>query len=341
MGYMKTTGRLIFFSVFSIGLLLGAPTWGRSADEARMIAGAKKEGKLVWYTSMAIDTSKPMLEAFMKRYPFIKVQFIRTGSAQLINRVTTETLTGKWLFDVVSTSAVEVLAKKNILVRYNSPERKVFDAAFKDANGLWTGVYNNNLVLTYNTALVSEKEVPKDYDDLLDPKWKGKILMDTADYNWYGTLVNVWGKEKADRYMKRLARQDPQFRRGHALIGQLIAAGATPLGWAYNFRVERMKKDGAPVEWVDSFNPIMVTLNGMGLSRKATNPNSAKLFINFVLSKKGQEMVRGMSRIPSRSDVKPLVARMDQSKLKLKAVPKDVYYHLDKYAKDYRKVFGF
>ena len=97
------------------------------------------------------------------------------------------------------------------------------------------------------------KDAPRNYPDLLDPKWKGKMLMDSTDYDWFGTLVTVWGKEKTVEYMKRLALQNPLWRRGHGLTAQLLGAGEVPLAWAYNFRIERMKNEGAPVEWIESF----------------------------------------------------------------------------------------
>jgi len=211
---------------------------------------------------------------------------------------------------------------------------------FKDPQGYWTGIYVNNLVLAYNTALVAPKDAPKTYSDLLDPKWKGKMLMDSTDYDWFGTLITVWGREKAIRYMEVLARQDIQWRRGHGLVAQLVAAGEAPLGWAYNFRIERMKKDGAPVEWVETFAPIVATVNGIGLSAKPNHPNAARLLIEFALSKKGQQMIRGMRRIPARSDIEPLAPKMEQGKLNLKAVPKEVYLRLDDYAREFRKIFG-
>jgi ABC-type Fe3+ transport system substrate-binding protein len=305
-----------------------------------LVEAAKKEGKLVWYTSMAIDTSKPLLDQFLKEYPFIKADLVRAGEEQLMTRIMSETRAGKWLFDVVAGSAISVLVDRNIISPYPSPEREAYISEFKDPQGYWTGIYVNNLILAYNTNLTPRKDVPKDYADLLDPKWKGKMLMDSTDYDWFGTLVTVWGRERATQYMERLARQEPLWRRGHGLTAQLVGAGETPLAWAYNFRIERMKKDGAPVEWVESFNPIVVTINGIGLGAKPTHPNAAKLFVDFVLSKRGQEMIREMRRIPARSDVKPLALKMDQSKLKLKAVPKEVYLQLDQYALEFRKIFG-
>jgi iron(III) transport system substrate-binding protein len=307
---------------------------------ADLLQGAKKEGKLVWYTSMAIDTSKPLLDVFLKQYPFIQAELVRAGEEQLLNRILTESRAGKSFFDVVSSSAIQVLALRNFLSPYASAESTAYVAELKDPQGRWTAVYNNNLVPVYNTKMLSEKEVPKDYPDLLDPRWKGKMLMDSTDYDWYGTLAVVWGREAAARYMERLAQQAPAWRRGHGLVAQLIAAGEVPLGWAYNFRVERMKTEGAPVEWVPSFNPIVTTINGVGLSAKASAPNAGKLFIDFILSKKGQEMIRDMRRIPSRSDVKPLAVKMDQSKLRLKLVPGEVMANIDRYAEEFRKIFG-
>lgn len=323
--------------MFPVLLLVARIAWGQPAD---LLQGAKKEGKLVWYTSMAIDTSKPLLDVFLKQYPFIQAELVRAGEEQLLNRILTESRAGKWFFDVVSSSAIQVLALRNFLSSYASAESAAYVAELKDPQARWTAVYNNNLVPIYNTKMLSDKDAPRDYPDLLDPKWKGKMLMDATDYDWYGTLAVVWGREAAARYMERLAQQAPAWRRGHGLVAQLIAAGEVPLGWAYNFRIERMKSEGAPVDWIPSFNPIVTTINGIGLSAKASAPNAGKLFIDFILSKKSQEMIRDMRRIPSRSDVKPLAVKMDQSKLRLKLVPGEVMANIDRYAEEFRKIFG-
>jgi iron(III) transport system substrate-binding protein len=333
------------FSLFSAVTLLVATflcgsAYAQSPQHAALVEGAKKEGKLVWYTSMAIDTSKPLLDAFLKEYPFIQPDLVRAGEEQLMNRILTETRAGKWYFDVVSTSSISELSERKMVTPYFPSERDFVMDQFKDPQGFWTGVFVNNLILAYNTKMVAPKDAPKNYNDLLDPKWKGQILMDSTDYDWFGTLVTVWGREKAVQYMQRLARQEPKWRRGHGLTAQLVGAGETALAWAYSFRIERMKREGAPVDWVDTFDPIMVTISGMSLGAKATNPNAAKLLIDFATSKKGQEMVREMRRIPTRTDVKPFAAKMDQSKLKLKAVPKEVYSGMDDYAREFRKIFG-
>jgi iron(III) transport system substrate-binding protein len=329
----------VLIVVLSLVAALSSATLYAQGQSA-LIEGAKKEGKLVWYTSMAIDTSKPLLDAFQKEYPFIKSELVRAGEEQLMNRVLSEIRAGRWAFDAISTSAISVLPEKKIVQPYLTPNREGYLNEFKDPNGYWTGIFVNNLILAYNTRMTGAKEAPRDYPDLLDPKWKGKMLMDSTDYDWFGTLITVWGREKTIQYMQRLAKQEPLWRRGHGLTAQLVGAGETPLAWAYNFRIERMKSEGAPVEWIETFNPIVVTLSGIALSAKPNNPNSAKLLIDFATSKKGQEMIRGMRRIPARTDIEPLSPKMDQSKLKLKAVPKEVYANLEEYAREFRKIFG-
>jgi iron(III) transport system substrate-binding protein len=333
---------LHFLSIlfFQPALFWPFTTWGQQPQPSATVESAKKEGKLVWYTSMAVDTSKPLLDGFLKEYPFINAELVRLGDEQLMTRILNETRAGRWAFDVMSGSAIATLVDRQIIAPYPTPGRNFFRDEFKDPQGHWTGVFVNNLILAYNTRQVAAKDVPKDYAELLDPKWKGKMLMDATDYDWFGTLATVWGKEKTLQYMTQLARQEPQWRRGHGLTAQLVAAGEVPLAWAYSFRIERMKRDGAPVDWIDTFNPIVTTLSGIGLSAKPTHVNAGKLFIDFVTSTKAQEMVRDMRRIPARSDVKPLAPKMDQSRLKLKAVPKEVYLGLDEYAREFRKIFG-
>lgn len=323
-----------------VGCLFSAALWAQSPPAAATLEAAKKEGRLTWYTSMAVDTSRPIVDAFSAQYPFIKTELVRLGEEQLLNRILTESRAGQMRFDVVSSSGIQLLALKNFLSPYASPEARAYADELKDPRRQWTAVYNNNLVLVYNTKMLPEREAPRDYPDLLDPKWKGKIMLDSSDYDWYATLASVWGREAAMRYMERLARQAPAWRRGHGLVSQLVAAGEVPLGFAYSFRAERMKSDGAPFDWVPTFNPIVTTISGIGLGAKASAPASGRLFIDFILSKKAQEMIRDMRRVPSRGDVRPLTPKMDQSKLKLKLVPVETAASADRDAAEFRKIFG-
>ncbi|HEX2243105.1 MAG TPA: ABC transporter substrate-binding protein, partial [Gammaproteobacteria bacterium] len=161
-------------------LLIFTATPLHAQSQSALVEGARKEGKLAWYTSMAIDTSKPLLDAFQKEYPFVKSELVRAGEEQLMNRVLSEIRAGRWAFDAISTSAISVLPEKKIVQPYLTPNRDGFLNEFKDPNGYWTGIFVNNLILAYNTRMITAKEAPKDYADLLDPKWKGKMLMDST-----------------------------------------------------------------------------------------------------------------------------------------------------------------
>jgi len=227
-----------------------------------------------------------------------------------------------------------------LLAPYKSPEAKNFIPDFVNPNGYWTAVYVNYRAIGYNPKLVAEKDATKQWEDLLDAKWKGKIALEEEDYVWYGALAKFWGKERTQKYMKALAKRDIQWRKGHTLIAQLMAAGEFPLGVIYAHRIEEMKQRGAPVEWANTVNPVVATLNGAGLSVKPPHPNAARLFIDFLLSKPAQQRLRALRRIPARSDVEPLSPKMDQSKLKLAIALRESVEEYNAAIKEFREIFG-
>jgi iron(III) transport system substrate-binding protein len=320
-------------------LLLPSLVQSQSPDPA-LIEGAKKEGEVVFYTSMSISESKPLTDGFEKKYPFVKANLLRASSEKVLHRIITESQAGRWDFDAVALSEVGVLRQKNLIAPYMSPQRNGYTADFKDPKGYWTAVYNNYFVIGYNTKLVPAEAAPKDWQDFLDPKWKGKISIDQEEYEWYSTLLDAWGKERTHKYMSALAKQDIQWRKGHTLIAQLMSAGEFPVSIVYAHRIEEMKKKGAPVEWVNTLNPVVVAINGIAISAKPKHPNTAKLFIDYVLSKEGQELLRGFNRIPSRSDVDPISPKMDQSKIKVRLVPEDLPIRYGEIVKEFNSVFG-
>jgi iron(III) transport system substrate-binding protein len=325
--------RLIAFGVISASLPFA---WCQSEGHA-LIEGAKKEGTLVWYTAMSSADAKPILDAFTRTYPFIKGEFVDITSSRLALRVNMEALSGRWLFDVASANNLAVIADK--LMPYFPPESESIPKEFRDPKGRWTGYDHNYYVLAYNTKMVAKAEVPTHYDDLLNPKWRGKILMDEGDHAWYGALIHAWGKERAESYMKRLADQDIQWRRGHTLLLQLVVAGEAPLGVPYANSTERMKRQGAPVDWVDTFKPIVTGLNYIGVSAKPRNPNAAKLFVDFTLSRHGQEVIRDRGRLPARPSVHPLSAKAHPARLALQQIPEEVYVKNPDYAREFRSIF--
>ncbi len=328
----------IFFALIFLGAIDGA--WGQSDDRAKQIEAAKKEGKLRWYTSTNLTESKPLLDDFEKQYSFIKGEIFRASGEKTLNRIATETRAGRWDFDLVTVSEVDALQDAKMLAPYKSPEARNYIPEFKDPNGYWTAVYTNYATIGYNTKLVAEKDAPKQWEDLLDPKWRGKISIDQEQYSWFGTLHKAWGRERAQKYMRALAKQNIEWRKGHTLIAQLMSAGEFPVAVIYAHRTEEMKQRGAPIEWVNTVNPLVVTLNSAGLSVKPPHPNTARLFIDFLLSKPAQQRLRALRRIPARPDVEAFSPRMEQSKLKLTTAPSETGAQYREVVKEFREVFG-
>ena len=327
----------IFALVLSI--YAGHLAWGQGDERARLVQAAKKEGKLIWYTSTNLTESKPLLDDFEKLHG-IRGEIFRASGEKTLNRIITEARAGRADFDIVTISEVDALIDAKLLATYRSPEAASFIPEFKDANGHWAAVYINYTTIGYNPKLVSEKEAPKQWEDLLDPKWRGKISIDQEQYPWYGTLHKAWGRERAQKYMRAIAKQDIQWRKGHTLIAQLMAAGEFPLGVIYAHRVEEMKQRGAPIEWVNSVNPIVVTVNAAGLSTKPPHPNAARLFYDYLLSRPAQQRLRALRRIPARPDIEPFSPRMEQSKLKLVVEPSQSGPQFNQTIKEFRGIFG-
>jgi iron(III) transport system substrate-binding protein len=281
---------------------------GASADRDKILEGAKKEGRLVLYTGMDVEEANQYTKEFNKKYPFIKPDVFRSSGEKVQARFLVEHRAGVHNADIFQTSIVQVYQLKNagLLAKYVSEESTAYPEGFKDPLGHWTAFYLIPYVIGYNTKLVAPKDAPNSYEDLLQPRWKGQISLETEEYQWFYHLVQILGKEKGHDYMRRLAGQNLQMRKGHTLLAQLVAAGEMAMAVVvYSNRVERMKNSGAPIDWVRFKGPTITAINAISIPEKAPHPNAAKLFVDYILSKEGQNLLRGLRRIPARPDVAP------------------------------------
>jgi iron(III) transport system substrate-binding protein len=308
-------------------------------QSANLVEAARKEGKVVWYATLNINDSGALLARFEQKYPFIKTELLRAGSEQLLNRILTEDGAGRSALDLVNITTVDALKKRGLLQPYRSPEMAAYPRQFTDPDGYWATIYNLYYVIGYNRKMVQPKDAPKNWEDFLDPKWKGKIGMDQEEYEWYAGTLSAWGKEKALAFHRALARQAIHWNRGHTMVAQLMAAGEFPLGIVYAHRIESMKKAGAPIDWAKTTDPVFVALAPVAVAAKARNPNAARLLMDFVLSKEGQTILRNANRLPGRLDVEPLVAEMHPSRLKLSVIEPGVAEELNRYSKEFREIY--
>ena len=337
---LKVTRPILGWVGSVVGALLLASA-ASAADLSPLIAKAKEEKDVVWYTTTSVGDNQAIIAGFTRKYPFLKPQALRTTGEKLRQRVLTEAAAGQFFSDVVSVSGLEmgVMKSKNLLQAYVPPEAESFPAGAKDRDGYYTAIYARNFVMGYNTSMIAEKDRPKDWPDLLDPRWKGKFGIDEEEFEWYGTIVDYWGREKTSKYMRALAAQQPQLRRGHSLLAQLMAAGEFPIALVFPFEVEQLKRRGAPVDWAATSDPIVTSINVVALSAKAPHPNAARLMVNYILSEEGQNIIRDVSRVPVRPGVKPLAAKLDQSSLKIRYVPTDMFRKIPEYEKEFREIF--
>jgi iron(III) transport system substrate-binding protein len=245
----KRTGVSPLIFVLELGVLCAALGHAFAQSEEELIRGAKKEGQVVFWSSMRLDDSKALTAGFEARYPFLKVEIVRAGGEQIVNRAITEHMAGKTTYDVLNAFALKVLQNRGLLQPYAAPEANHYLAGFKDAQNFWVSLYSGYNVIGYNTKLVPKGEVPKNWEDLLNPRWKGKLGMDDEEYFWYAGMLKYWSEDKGRKYMEALNRQGLQFRNGHALLADLMSVGEFPVAVVvYPDQIEQMKLKGQPVD---------------------------------------------------------------------------------------------
>jgi iron(III) transport system substrate-binding protein len=325
-------------------VLLTVLVFGSSLAEttAERVEKAKKEGQVNFYFIWNVPHGLAIKKAFMKKYPFIKVNTLRQAGARMLNKLDIEAKAGRHEADVIIISDLywQTLMDRGLVGPHCSPERPAFAAQFKDEKCLWTAVNNNSHVIAYNTDLVPKGVRPKTLQDLLHPRWKEKLVMDTTDDRWFTQTLDKWGEEKGFAYMKKLALQKPHFRRGHTLMVQLLAAGEFPVNvMAYGYQVEYVKSQGASIDW-SADEPVTVTAGLLSLAKHAPHPEAAKLLIDFITTKEAQEIITKFNRVATRSDVPPNPPGLVEG-LKFDTVKPELGKILPKRIEQFREIFTF
>ncbi|MBI4525823.1 MAG: extracellular solute-binding protein [Deltaproteobacteria bacterium] len=332
-------------SKFLRGLILAIvlvwPLGLRASPDPKIIEGAKKEGQLIWWNTIAQDQCQILIEEFTKKYPFIKASYWRSGTVGLHNKVVLEARSGRYSWDVLSQTNPEYiveLKQKNLIAPYHSLERSMFSEDLKDKEGYWTSTYALPTGLGYNTKLVKKEDAPRFYNDLLDLKWKEKkISIDNEGSELLVGLIHAWGRDKALQYLTQLAAQEPVPGRGNTQRTQLLVIGEFPLAVAYTHTVEWSKFQGSPVDWVN-LEPVVIKVDGIMLGSKALHPNAGKLFIDFMLSQQGQELLQRFRRVTLRTGVEPNPPRLIKGFERVVLTPEHFQNAPDSF-KLYREIF--
>ena len=277
--------------------------------QRRLEEGAKKEGNLVIYSNHGIETTQEYAEAFGKKYPFIKVEPSRLQGSKGLDRILLEHRVGKLTADVVGVDFDNIgeLMKAGVHGRYESPEKKNYAKQYWDKDGRWYVADYTLAVIAYNTKLVKPNEAPKGYQDLLNPKWKNDISIDSEPEQAVFAWMMEWGEEKTAEYMKALMRNGTVPRRGHSLQVQMLCSGDFKIAVeVYPPRVMQMKYEKkCPIAMIWP-NPTPGSLGShTGITRSAKNLHAAALYMDFILSEDGVvALVKGGGTIPTRTGAK-------------------------------------
>jgi iron(III) transport system substrate-binding protein len=303
------------------GAAANAPDTGLDSKSAADLAvQAGQEGSLTWYTTFADDDVQPIVAAFNKLYPNVKVNSLRLSADKIPQRVITEQRGGKHNADIVSGDSPQVaqLLQAGSLQPYTPKDSAPLPAGLDLPEGYEGVVYAVTTTVAYNPKLVKQKglPVPTSWEDLTSPAWKGQFSIDPSAVNWYDSLVQSMGHDKALDLLKRLGANSPVFVESHTQALTQVQAGE-PIGaaTAYGYKASSLKeKTPDTVEFVNS-NPLPSSLTLVDVVKDAPHPAAARLFEDWIVSKAGQQSVVDITNHTSiRPDVKNDPTVWDETK---------------------------
>jgi iron(III) transport system substrate-binding protein len=273
--------------------------------EQKLLEGARKEGPLSIYTSAQTDDIGALVAGFEKKYG-LKSTVWRAGSEKVLQRAVTEARGNRFTVDVIETNGPELesMHREKVLQAVKSPHlANILPQAIRP-HGEWVGTRLNVFVQAYNTKLVKKEELPKTWDDLLNPRWKGRLGIEAEDQDWLAGVVGEIGEARGIKLFKDIvAANGVSVRKGHTLLTQLVVSGEIPFALTvYNYKAQQLKEKGAPIDWFAIGKPI-ARPNGVGVARQAPNPHAALLFYDYEISEEGQRILAGRDFVPTNTRV--------------------------------------
>jgi iron(III) transport system substrate-binding protein len=316
------------------------------AQSPELIQAAKKEGEVVVFGSLENDVAAAINNGFEAKYG-VKVKYFRGSSTVIIDRVTTEHRTGKISSDIVYTTSEPmkfINKEKGLLARYVSPSARNYDKKLID--DFFGPNYRSVIIgFVFNKSMIKPEDAPKTYEDIVNPKWKGKITMGNPSLHdttidWLSSLHLVFGsQQKANDWIKRLAALEPLMLESMVPVGERIASGEVPLGIAYPKYVQVWGRKGAPVDYVRGLPVYLGDGNYIAMTAKAPNPSAAKLFIDYFLGQESSEIMANVGEFVNRKGLYPPIPGADHvvSKfVQMNTMSADEY---SKKKEEYRQIF--
>ncbi len=220
--------------------------------DPRLAEQARREGSLNLYASMAEKDLQQLVEAFTARHK-VEVKVWRSGKNKVLQRAVTEAQAGRYAVDVVHNPSpeMEALHREGGLQPLRLALHDSLIAAALPAHRAWAGLRVYLFAMAYNTDKVKVDELPKRWEDLLDPRWKGRLGIEAKDQEWFATWAQAMGEARGVKLLRDIAAGNGlSVRNGHALLNNMVTSGEVPLAVAtYSYLPEQAKRRGAPVSW--------------------------------------------------------------------------------------------
>lgn len=291
--------------IAALGLVFAGAAFAQTPEEKALYDKAKAEGKVVLYTDLPVESTQALVNGFKKRYPGLDVTFFRGDTGQVLQRFETESAAGRHEADVVTTTdrQSKQLVAKGFTQPYRSVHAAKYPAELLAKGDAWSTYSTVQLGIAWNTDKVKDAEVPKSFDELLDPKWRGRLGMQDPLQGggagiWVATMYGLWGEAKWTDYMRRLGAQKLRYAR-YLEVREMVASGEVALQLvAYPAFTQPIIDKGAPVKW-RLIDPALFTALTLNLSKNAPRPNAARLYIDYLLSDEGQETLAANRQIPA------------------------------------------
>ena len=333
--------QLLVAGIVSLIVLTGSPAFAADSQPSaaiatytgadrmqRLIDGAKKEGEITIYTSAPSDDMMALTAAFEKKYG-IKAKVWRASSEKVLGRGITEARGNRFDADVYETNGpeLEALHREKLLQLVKSPSLGDLVPQAILPHGEWVSTRINIFTAAYNTNLIKKEDLPKTYQDLLNPKWKGKLGIEAEDADWFAGVVADIGEEAGLKLFRDIvATNGLSVRKGHTLLTNLVASGEVPIALTiYNYKAEQLKNKGAPIDWFVIGKNAIARPNGIGVARKSPHPHAAVLFYEFCITDAQQ--------IFQQRDFVPTSKKIDSALTKIPLKFVDVKTSLDEDAK--------
>jgi ABC-type Fe3+ transport system substrate-binding protein len=335
----------ILRAALAASLALAASAY--AADQA-MIDAARKEGSAVWYTGLIVNQFVvPAATAFEKKYG-VKADYVRADSVDVAVRILNESRAGKMQADVFDGFAAPGLKKQGLVEKWLPDTAAKLQKPYSDPDGQWIATNQFTLTPAFNTNLVPKDQAPKTYQDLLDPKWRGRMAWDSRATSsggpgFIGLTLNVMGEENGMAYLKQLSDQKIAGLSVAArqVLDQVIA-GEYAIGLnMFNHHVPISAAQGAQVAWIP-MQPAMGVLSVISLVKNAPHPNAGKLLMDFLTSPDGQAIFREADYLPVDPNVAPKDPSLRPDGVNFKAVymnPEEIDANMPKWTAVYAELF--